>query len=297
MKDILIKIKNHIKTFLRQLYFTFQLFSENGLANHAAACAYGFFLSMAPILLLIAFILFFTFRTSQSAIIGLIDNISILEGILNEEWFDSDFFSLSKPGVSGVITAVSIIWAGRLLSLSMQRGLKVIFPGEKTRNFITDTLVIFVLEIVIIIIILAAIFSSRTAMWLFKEIDFLPNKSILRVATSQTGMKIFSILALWVFTFFAFLFIPVNRPRKLSAFKGAFLFIFVYSCVKLILDYILDLSKYNFLYGTLGSLVVLLVNVYFFFNFFLFGAQFAYVEDSFDALVSDKLSQSLKPEK
>ena len=291
MKELLNKTKIFLKTFLQQLYITVQLFSVNGLPNHAAACAYGLLLSIAPLLLLIAFILSFAFKASQTTIIDLIGDISILEGILNEDWFSSDFFTFSKPGISGIVTAVSIIWSGRILSLSMQRGLKITFPGNKARNPITDTLIILVIEAVVLFIILTIIISSRAAMWLLRELDFFPNISIIRTITSQIGMEVFSVLALWLFTFIAYLLIPINRPRKLSAFKGAFLCILVYFCIRFILDFILDITKYNFLYGTLGSLIVLLVNVYFFFNFFLLGAQFAYVTDSFDALLFTKLKQ------
>jgi len=287
MRAMLKKSKISVKTFLQQLYITVQLYSGNGLANHAAACAYGFLLSMAPILLLIAFILFFTLKASPMAITGLIGNISILEGIFDEEWFINDYFIIVRPGLSGVISAVSVIWAGMILSISMQRGLKITFPGGKVRNPIVNTLVILFIEAVVLIIILAAIFSSRTAIWLYRELNFLPNISI----TSRIGMRVFSVLALWFLAFFAYSFIPANHPRKLSALKGAFLYALVYSCIAFILDYILNISRYNFLYGTLGSLVVLLINVYFFFNFFLLGAQFVYVTDSFDALVFTKLRQ------
>jgi membrane protein len=52
---------------------------------------------------------------------------------------------------------------------------------------------------------------------------------------------------------------------------------------------ILDIARYRFLYGALGSLIVLLINVYFFFWFFFMGAQLAFVVDSFDALYFSKL--------
>ncbi|MCL2270540.1 MAG: cyclic nucleotide-binding domain-containing protein [Treponema sp.] len=41
----------------------------------------------------------------------------------------------------------------------------------------------------------------------------------------------------------------------------------------------------------MGSLIVLLIHVYFFFTFFFLGAQFAFVSDSFDALLFSKLRQ------
>ena len=284
-------IKVSVKAFLQRLFITVQLYTGNGLANHAAACAYGFLLSMAPILLLIALILSFTLKASPSAIMALLTGIPILKDLFNKEWLASDFFTLSKPGISGIVSAVSIIWAGMILSLSMQRGLKIIFPGERARNPVVNTLVTLAIEAVVLIIILIAIFSSRTAMWFYRTFHFLPEMPLLLFLTSRAGMRLSLILLLWLSSFLAYLFVPVNYPRKLSALQGAFLCTLAYSCVSLFLDFILNISKYNFLYGTLGSLVILLVNVYFFFNFFFLGAQFAFVTDSFDALFFSKLRQ------
>jgi membrane protein len=298
MESVFLKLIIYVKSFFQRLLITVQLYYRNGLANHSAACAYGFLLSMAPILLLIAFILSFTFKESPRTITALLADIPILENLFNKEWLVSDFFTLSRPGISGIVFAVSIIWAGRILSLSMQRGLKIIFPGDRSRNPVTNTLITLAIEAVVLIIILAAIFSSRTALWFYRKFDFLPDLSILRFFTSKAGMKFSLFFMLGLFSFLAYLFVPENYPRKLSALQGAFLCVFAYSCISLFLDFILDISRYDFLYGTLGWMIVLLVNVFFFFSFFLLGAQFAFVTDSFDALFFSKLRQiTFLPEK
>jgi len=291
VKSLFLKLKIYVKSFLQRLFITVQLFSVNGLANHSAACAYGFLLSMAPILLLVAFILSFTFKASPSAINSLLAGMPILRNLFNEEWFVDDFFTLSKPGISSIISSVGIIWAGRILSLSMQRGLKIIFPGDKNRNPAANVLITLAIEVALLIIILTAIFSSRAAMWFYRTFNFFPEIPVLRFFTSQAGMRFSLVFLLWLISFFAYLYVPVNCPRRLSAAQGALLCTIAYSCISFFLDFILDISKYNFLYGTLGTLVVLLVNVYFFFNFFFLGAQFAFVTDSFDALFFSKLRQ------
>ena len=291
MKSVFLKLKIYVKSFFQRLFITVQLYYRNGLANHSAACAYGFLLSMAPILLLIAFILSFTFKASPAAINALLANIPVLDSLFNEDWLISDFFKLTKPGIPGIISAVGIIWAGRILSLSMQRGLKIIFPGNRSRNPVTNTLITLAIEAVVLFIILAAIFSSRTALWLYRTFHFLPDLSILRFFTSKAGMRLSLFFMLGLFSFLAYLLVPVNYPRKFSAVQGAVLCIFAYFCISLFLDFILDISRYDFLYGTLGSMVVLLVNVFFFFSFFLLGAQFAFVTDFYDALFFTKLRQ------
>jgi len=291
MGNVFIKCRILAKAFFQRLFISVQLYNGNGLANHAAACSYGFLLSMAPILLSIAFILTFALKASPAAIMALLDDIPVLENLFNKEWLNSDFFTFSKPGISGVVSAVGIIWAGRILSLSMQRGLKVIFPGEKGRNPVADIIVTLTIEAVVLIIILTVVLGSRAAMWIYRRFDFIPGISLLLFITSHAWLRVSSVFLLWLFSFLAYLFVPVNRPRKLSALQGALICTIAYSCVALFLEFILNISRYNFLYGALGSLVVLLVNVFFFFNFFFMGAQFAFAADSFEPLFFSKLRQ------
>jgi membrane protein len=58
------------------------------------------------------------------------------------------------------------------------------------------------------------------------------------------------------------------------------------------MGFILNKSTYNFLYGALGNLIILLINVHFFFTFFFMGAQLAFVIDSSEALIFAKLRRT-----
>nr|AGS52156.1 ribonuclease BN-like family protein [uncultured bacterium contig00049] len=292
MNIILRKIKSVVKTFLQRLFIAMQLYGENGLANHAAACAYGFLLSMAPMLLLLAFFIFYVFNPSPTAITAFIGNIPFFASIFDERWLSSDFFSIKVSGISGIISILSILWAGRILALSMQRGLKIIFPAEKNRNPITNNLVTIAIETSVIIFVLIAIVSSRMAFSLYRFFDFMPKTSILQFITSYTGGKISYIILLGIAMFLAYVFIPVSPPRKLSAFRGMLFGIAAYFCTALLLGFIIDKARFNLLYGTLGNMIVLLVNVYFFFYFFFLGAQLSYVIDYFDALLFSKLRRN-----
>jgi membrane protein len=58
------------------------------------------------------------------------------------------------------------------------------------------------------------------------------------------------------------------------------------------MQFIINKTRYNFLYGTLGDAIFLLVNVYFFFIFFFMGGQFAQISDSLDVLLFSNLVKS-----
>jgi len=220
-----------------------------------------------------------------------------LDGLFDDKWFSSELFSGVNPGIPSIISVLSIIWATRILALSIQRGLKIVFPSTKNRNPVSENLVMFVIEAVVIIFILLVILSSRTAMWIYSFLDFSNNNLLIRILTSKTGNSIFNIFILGLAAFFLYVFVPVKSPKKLSAFQGALFFIISYSLVSAGLGIILDISRYNFIYGTLGNLIVLLVNVFFFFNLFFIGAQLTFTINSFDALFMIKLRQIINRSK
>jgi membrane protein len=265
------------------------MYGENGLANHAAACAYGFLLSMAPMLLLVAFLIFFFFGSSPRSIIALIGTIPFLGNFFDEKWLSSDFFVISRPGISGLVSVFFIIWAGRILALAIQRGLKIVFPESKKRSPVKNALITLVIEISVIIFVFAVVISSRTAMRFYSLFDFSSRISILNFFTTHFGGQVAYITLLGIASYCVYCFVPKNPPRKLSAFYGAIFCSLAYSCAVLVLAFILNRTRYNFLYGTFGNLIIILINVYFFFSFFFIGAQLAFVTDFYEAVLFSRL--------
>ncbi|MDR2921717.1 MAG: YihY/virulence factor BrkB family protein [Treponema sp.] len=288
----LLQTKITCKTLLQRLFITLQFAGENGLANHAAACAYGFLLSAAPLLLIALFLIFRAFQASPHSIITLIKNIPFLEIAVDEQWLAGNFYSMMLPGLSGLAAILSLIWAGRLLAVSLQRGLKIIFTGTKKRNPLITGLVTLAVELPALLLSLAVIFSSRTALRLYETFNFIPQHELFVFLTSKKGYFVFSAMALGIVTYCAYRLIPANAPRRIPAFGGAVFCILLYEFMSMILRIMLGQSMYNFLYGTLGNLITLLINVYFFFLFFLMGGQLAYVSDYFDSILFIKMRQA-----
>ena len=284
------KLKNAWKSFLQKLIITFQLYGENGLANHAAACAYGFLFSMAPMLLLIVSFILYIFKPSGQTIIALMANMPFIDIIFDEQWLTSNFLS-AITGLSGILSVAGIFWSAGILGLSIKRGLKIIFPPVKKRNAVINTFVSLALEIGVLVFILIAIIGSRTARRFYLLIGFSPKSSVMNLIASQIGMNVFYIVLMGLAAFFIYLYVPENTPRRFSAFCGALLFVITSYCTAMLLGFILNISRINFLYGALGNIIILLVNVYFFFTFFFLGAQLVYVIDSFDSLLFSKLRQ------
>jgi membrane protein len=240
---------------------------------------------MAPMLLLVAFLIFFFFFSSPRAIITLFCSIPFLGNFFDEKWLSSDFFIISRPGIPGLVSVIFIIWAGRILALAIQRGLKVVFPESKKRSPIKNALITLVVEISVIIFVFAVIISSRTAMRFYSLFDFSSRMTIINFLTTHFGGQVAYITLLGIASYLIYCFLPANPPRKLSAFYGAIFCSIAYSCAVIILAFILNKTRYNFLYGTFGNLIIILINVYFFFSFFFIGAQLAFVTDFYEAVL------------
>ena len=286
-----------LKTFFQEMYITLQLFGQSGLTNHAAACAYGFLLSMAPMLIVLAFIVILLFNASPEDIFTFIGHIPILGLIFDEQWLSSELFNFTAFGISGLISLLSIFWAGRIFALSMQRGLNIIFYSEKSRNPVKSNLIIVAVEISMIILILLILVSSQTAMYLYKNLDFIPENSIIEMLSIRLGGQITTSVIFGFAAFLIFIFMPVKSPRKISAFYSALLCSIAFFCLAYIFSYFQNQARFLFLYGALGNIVLLLVNVYFFFNVFFICAQFAFVLDFFDGLLFLELKRNIDNEK
>jgi len=289
VKLITKRLKTAVKILLQRLFITLQFSGENSLANHAAACAYGFLLSAAPLLLIASFIIFHIFQVSNNSLITLIKSLPFLEIVIDEQWLSDNFYSIMVPGLSGIVTILSFIWAGRLLAVSLQRGIKTIFRGTKKRNPAFDNLIIFAVEVPALFLSLVVIFSSRAALRFYEIFNFIPKTSLFAFLSSKQGYFIFTTVILGLVTYFSYRLIPANPPRRISAFKGGVFCIILYEISSMALRFLLGQSRYNFLYGTLGNLIMLLINVYFFFLFFLMGGQLAYVTDYFESFLFIKM--------
>jgi len=283
MKTIIKKFANAGKNLIQKFIITTELYNINGLANHAAAGAYGFLLSLAPMVLIIVFSILYFFKPSQQEISALIGNISFLSELIDERHLTQTIVSISTHNISGIISILSILWATRILALSIRRGLLVIFPSKKKRNPIMNSVIIIAIDAVILLCILTAIVSSRTAIYFYNIFNFIPMLSEME--------RFVQIFFLGFVSFLAYLLIPVKSPRKFSALQGAILCTIAYGVTASVLTFFMDKTRINFLYGALGNMIFLLINVYFFFSFFFLGAEFAFVTDFFDALFFSKLRQ------
>ena len=265
------KIKEMSQLLFQRLWITFELFQKNGLTNHAAAGAYSFLLSAAPVLLIIFFFISRLLINSPEYTADIFMRIGFLSGILDENDLVRDFLSFANSGWVGLISIVPLFWTARLCVLSMQRGLGIIFPSSRFNPLrsmsITFGLVLLII-LFIFIILLGYIFSTALS----------PNIRLISI-------RFFSIGCLTLIVLISYRFLPMDAQKWKYIISGVFICIVLNQLFAAGFSFLVGPDRYNLLYGALGRLFLLLVNVYFFFMFFLFGAQFMMVQRFSDALL------------
>ena len=293
------------KTLLQRLVITMQFFGENSLGNHASACAYGFLLSAAPVLMLLSFILFSVFHSfinganvqGEAVMAQLTANIPFLSGALDEAWLAEEMSSIAESGmrlrgIAGLVSAIGIFWAGRIFIVSLQRGLKVIFTGAQKRKPLFEMLIVLIVELAVLIGAILMILFSATARKLYEFLGIFYDTAFFYNIQSLINIRVVSFFLMIFIFYFVCRFLIANGPCRISAFWGSLCFAFSYTVFSLILTMFFDQTKYNFLYGALGSLIFLLVKVFFFFLFFFSCAQLSKVLDSFDVLLFLRFRQA-----
>jgi membrane protein len=222
------------------------------------------------------------FRSSRQTVLELMARVPFLETVFGKRQFSGEILSFAGQGITGTLSVASIFWAGRIFALSLQRGLKVVFSGTKKRNPLTDTLAAVFIELLILFFAAAAILCSPDALSLYGMLG-IPPLPLFRL------LRVLPFVLLAALSYCACRTVTPNPPRRLSALWGTLFFAVVYGISAAVFGVLFNQTKYHALYGALGNLVSLLINVYLFFVFFFSGAQFARTIDSFDALLFSKL--------
>ena len=274
------KIKGFILLSTQRLWITFELFNRNGLMNHAAACAYGFLLSAVPALLFISFIIYHIISISHQSLGVLLGRMEPVFGVFQANDIIRNFLKTANSGLAGLISVISIFWTTRLCALSTQRGLQVVFPGA--RSVIKNNAATLGLGLIAMFIVIVFIFGFSVIVVLIKSAASL---SILAFAPIlKHSLRIIIMICLAFITLAAYRFFPAKPLSLKKMIPGVLICVVFQMIFTSAFSTLINPDRYNLLYGTLGRLFLFLMNVYFFFVFFFFGAQFIKTLDIFDAL-------------
>lgn len=249
---------------------------------HASSTAFFFFMSMIPLLIILASIVPL-FNISINDILNFfreivpVGAVSLVESVLRE--------AFDHSGLAFSASALILLWTASRGVSALIGGLNAMYDRQEDRKFAKLTLLTFGYTIALmafLIIEIYLIFSGGLRSWLK---TFFPQ---IRLQTATTTFAEFLILLMTAMLFFclAYKALPSGKQRLARQFPGAFIASSGWVLFSLgFRIYVSVFNSFTRLYGSLATVIILLFWFYWIFFILLAGG---YVNAHLGELVPEK---------
>ena len=287
-------LKKIITRFSQILYLTISNFTKNAMWESASACAFGFIFSFIPITLIIFTVLVAIIQIYPNIYQFIISFAKEIENIVNIMPVLDRLMQIRSVNSFNIFLGVWVIWMARKLFNSIIIAMNKVFRSVSKRKSWFNQLLTFIIEfaitlIIAVILIAAFAFSQILSLPFFQSI--LSNFPILLKQSSHNIGVFVLYFVLFVSTVIAYRVISGTKPLFRRCVFYAALSTIAFFIVSFFINLFINTTNYNAIYGTISSLVLLMMKVYFFFIIFLFCAQMIYVSQFFDALLRSEIYQ------
>lgn len=186
--------------------------------------------------------------------------------------------SIENPSLSihalGVVGSIITVWAATLVFSSTSKALDGIFKTGEVKTFKRH--IIALTSVFVVCLIILGMVMGKAFYLVFTR--FLSSRTGFFIP--QTGIFsrfIFPPLFYFLFCCFIYYFLPSRRVEKSSVIWGALSALLVWEPGRhLFLWYMSAITKINLIYGSISTLIIAVLWVYFSISVMLWGAEFAY---------------------
>ena len=247
-----------------------------------AALAYYTLLSLAPLLILLVTVSALVFNQA-AAERDLLADIQNFVGAPEAQTIKA-FLDSAHHVASGVLAAtaavLTLLFGASGVFVELRDSLNLIWDAPKPkssawRDMIAQRLISFVMILGLGVLLLASLIVSAGATMVEKS--FASVAQFHTALLSQIGAHAVSLLALAVLFALIFKFVPAVRIRWRDVAAGAVLTAILFEIGKVVLALYIGTAAVGSAYGAAGSLIVLVVWVYYSAQIFFFGASFTRV--------------------
>lgn len=253
----------------------FANYFRNGALNQAAAIALYALLSIIPLFVLsvlAASRLLGAHRDIQNQIIGIVKSF--------HPYFNGDLLAQlgqveGKSQVLGWIGIVSLIWFSSMIFGAMETALNITFRSEGHRNFLLSKLLAFSMIPLGWVTGLTSVLLTYVATLLSSQVSFTEGHFLnIHLMTRFVLQYVIPFLVSVLFATILFVVIPSKRIRLRTAIAGSCLFTILVELVKHVFTwYVANHTRYNAIFGSLETVVILVIWVYYMALIFLFCAE------------------------
>ncbi|MBM9538496.1 YhjD/YihY/BrkB family envelope integrity protein [Desulfobulbus alkaliphilus] len=269
-------------------YGTVLQFLNNQLSSHAAAAAYYFLLSIAPLVLVVVSILNTSLVNYPELTAELFAFLVEFNEELNEDFFRRIGILETQAAVSG-LGLLGVLWTSRLIISSIQSAFGAIFPSDRSRNIIWSNVLSLVLVPGVLTLLLLSTLTNVILRFLHGKLEeYFWLIQIYDLLLSLSGFFV-PLALVFALIFICYRFLPLSKPKTWHAVLGAGLCTLSIHGLKLVFLKYASLASYNYVYGSLGVVIFLLLWVYLVFLLFFLFAQLVEVAGRVDILALDRI--------
>lgn len=272
-----------VKRIWRLLKETFTEWSNDKAAKLAAALAYYTVFSLAPLLIVVIAIAGF-FLGEEAARGEIIGQIRGLVGQDSAEFIQSTINNANRPNdntdlIASLISIVLLLVGASSVFAELQDALNTVWnvearPGQGLGGFVRKRLLSFGMLLGIgFLLLVSLVVSAGLAGFAAYTNQLLPGwEAVLRIFNFFLSFGVITILFAMIYKF-----LPDAKIAWNDVWIGAVITALLFTIGKTLIGLYLGNSSFGSTYGAAGSLVVILVWVYYSVQILFFGAEFTQV--------------------
>ena len=249
--------------------------------QYAAAIAFRVLFSLFPLTILLVSIFGLVLQDEElrlRVVNELYDVLPVSES--GRQDIASSIDEIASPlSAIGLVALVALLWGASGMMASIRVGLEAALKVERGRPAAHAKLVDFVLVGATGLLVLTVIAIATFAAFLGRMAETISDRVGVDVVTTPTGALLrdgVQLLLLAVMTLLLYRYVPAVRLPRRAALAGAVLTAIGMWGASKLLVLLLDLVRYNVIYGSLAGVMTFLFFVYVVALILLLGAEFAY---------------------
>ncbi|MBQ2601623.1 MAG: YihY/virulence factor BrkB family protein [Treponema sp.] len=284
--------KHSLVTGIQKLYLSIVFFFMNDMWSYASACAFGFLFSFVPVVMLVLVIVIRLFHASPDTIESLFGSTAAISTFLNLDSVADNISQIRSITNFEIILVITIIWMARRFFSSIIGSINRIFHTQVPMRPMLSQVVVMAAEagMVIVsslIIIMNVAFKTITKLEIFQKLsEMFPR--LLSSFTEKTVIYLPYVI-IFVVVFICYKATSRSNPPTWTCLWCAAACTGGFIVMQKLMGIFLNVNRYNMIYGVLSNIIVLLLEVFFFFVIFLSFAEFVFVSQYFETLLLSEI--------
>ena len=253
----------NIKKFFTQM-------DKHNISEYTAQCAYYALLSFIPFIILIVTLIQYS-GISKDILVTTIQNI--IPDTMSDATIDivQEVYSKSIGTVS--VSAIFVLWSARKSFYALSKGLHNIYETDKEYNFIFLQIKSLILTVFLVLSIISVLVVSVFGNSI---LDFIQSK--FAIPSDITSIIHFSKIGIYFVLFIILLliyrFVPGHKQKLKKQIPGALVASFGWYLISLFFSiYLTTFKGFSVMYGSLTTIVLSMMWVYFCMYIILIGAE------------------------